>query len=155
MTQRLRINCGISSCFFMQVEDLQQELEAAHRRTEALQNQIEEIRLYIDEAPELSVHVNAQHAHERPSSRSDDDDIQKLDGRGRGLISLHSDEREEGNGMRRSSRNRSGSETSSATAHGMFEILSPLSIGGSYPDERSALASRVLAIRNQNVQLVT
>lgn len=138
----------------MQVEELQQELEEANRRTEALQNQIEEIRLYIDQAPELAVHLNAQHARERPSSRSDDDDIQKLDGRGRGLISLHSDEREEGNGMRRSTRNRSGSEISSATADGMLGI-SPLSIGGSYPDERSALASRVLAIRNQNVQLVT
>lgn len=140
----------------MQVGKLQQELEAANRRTEVLQNQIEEIRLYIDQVPESALHLNAQRAQERPSSRNDDDDIQKLDGRGRGLISLDSDEREEENGMRWSTRNRSGIEISSATAPDMPQILSRrLSIGGSYPDDRSALASRVLAIRNQNVQLVT
>lgn len=148
----------------LQVRELKQELEAANKKTELLRNQIQEICLYMEASPE-SMFSDRDISRDEPANGQDYYVSPQKEGQRKysspGDSSPGQIEDSEGLEMRRrSTKVRRESESYADMGIAADEaVKNPpphWQFGGSsFQLERSALAMRVLAIRNQNVQLVS
>lgn len=118
----------------LQVSFLEQQLEATKTQMEDLETQLQEISLYVEEIP----NINNKHIYKESSTKN------RMNLSDPPILDPDDDPREA------ESHDDSGSSTTNKPTLKFKEYSNT----GLWVDRSSSIATRVLAIRNQNLQLV-